>query len=247
MDFDIIGIIYIAIVVFFLIFGFARGLIRTVVSLFKGILCLVPAIFLSMPLAKLVAPTKAGNFFSEIYINKFFTADVYQQMINAENKNEVISECIGENTRMPGFINDYLAKVVGKIVTVGSADQSAAQAFAYALTLYTLAIIAFILIIIAVKIVISILKKVNDKINEKKVIGPINRLLGGLVSAVFGVFIVCLISYGLTFFAGLSTGLGEWVDKTMKIGEDTFTISKFVYNHNFIGYLITWIQSMFFN
>ena len=112
MDFDIIGIIYIAIVVFFLIIGFARGLIRTVVSLFKGILCLVPAIFLSMPLAKLVAPTKAGNFFSEIYINKFFTAEVYQQMINAENKNEVISQCIGENTRMPGFINDYLAKVV---------------------------------------------------------------------------------------------------------------------------------------
>ena len=247
MNFDIIGIIYIAIVVFFLILGYARGLIRTLVSLFKGVLCLVPAILFSMPLAKLVAPTKAGNFFSDIYINKFFTGEVYQKIINAENKNEIISECIGANTRMPAFINDFIAKVVGKIVTVGSADQTAAQAFAYALTLYTLAIIAFILIIVIVKILISILKKVNDKINEKKVIGPINRVLGAVISMVFGVFIVCVISYVLTFFAGLSSGLGEWLDKTMKIGEDTFTISKFVYNHNFIGYLVTWIQSAFFN
>ena len=247
MDFDIIGIVYIAIVVLFLILGYARGLIRTIVSLFKGILCFVPALIFSMPLAKLVAPTKAGTFFSDIYVNKFFTADVYQQIINADNKNEVISSCLEANTKLPSFINDYLAKLVGKIVTVGSGDQVAAQAFAYALTLYTLAIIAFLLIILVVKIIISLLKKINDKINEQKVIGPLNRFLGAIVSAAFGICIVCLLSYGLTFAAGLSSNLGEWVDKTMKIGEDTFTISKFIYEHNFIGELITWIQSMYFN
>lgn len=246
MNFDLIGIIYIAIVVLFFIIGYAKGLIRTLVSLFKGFLCLIPAFLLSMPVAKWVAPTKVGNFFSDIYINKFFTADVYQQIITQDNKDEVISSCIEANTKLPNFINDFLAKIVGKVVNVSTTDQKAAQVFAYVLTLYTLAVIAFIVIVILVKIVLALLKKINDAINKKKVIGTANRILGAVVNVVAGVFLVCVISYGLTFFAGLSTNFGAWLDKTTKIGEDTFTISKFVYNHNFIGYLVTWVQTKFF-
>ena len=243
MNFDLIGIIYIAIVLLFVIIGYANGLIKTIVKFFKGILSIIPAVFLSMPIAKALTPTKVGGFFSDIYINKFFTDPVYQQLINADNKDQVLSECIQANTKLPAFINDYLAKIVGKIVTVGSEEQEVAKVLAFALTLYTLSILAFIVITIIVRILLSLLKKINDAINKKPVIGKTNRILGAIFSLVVGVFLVCIISYGLTFFAGLNNNFSAWLDKTMKIGEDTFTLSKFIYNNNFIGYLITWIQS----
>ena len=246
MNFDLIGIIYIGIVLLFIIIGFARGLIRTLASMFKGIFAVILAVFLSMPVAKLVAPTKVGGFFSDIYENKFFTAEVYQQVINAENKDEVLSSCIEANTKLPQFINDYLAKIAGKAVDVGSGDQKVAEVLGYALALYTLTIIAFFLIIIVVRLLLRLLKRINDRINKKRVLGPINRLLGALFSLIIGVFFVCIISYALTFVAGLNQAFSDWLDKTMKIGEDTFTLSKFIYNHNFIGYVITWIQTGMF-
>ncbi len=246
MNFDLIGIIYIAIVLLFTLIGFGRGLIKTLVSLFKGLFCFILAIFLSMPVAKLVAPTKVGDFFSNIYINKFFTAEVYQQIINADNKDEVLASCIDANTKLPSFINEYLGKIAGKIVNVGSGDQKVAEVLGYALALYTLTIIAFFLIIIAVRILVSLLKRLSDKVNKKPVAGPINRLLGALINLVVGVFIVCLISYGLTFVAGLNAQFSDWFNTTMKAEEETFTISKFIYNHNFIGYVINWIQTGMF-
>lgn len=104
--------------------------------------------------------------------------------------------------------------------------------------------IGFIFVFVIGYILLIIVKIFAKKLNHVKVVGPINRILGG----VFGLFVafvdLSLISGGLVALSA-NADIYAYLDTLLGLSDDTvYSIGKVFYNNNFLEMLMGYYNSI---
>lgn len=224
----IIDVALIAVLVILSLIGLKKGLLKSVLSFFSWIVCLIIAIFT----AKYVAGWINGLYdFSNLIGNKISKSltnmnGFFAQAINtyeAGGKQALIGA-------IPSDINGMLAQLIKAVFTNTTVDMTSTDTIGsvvgVALGDICMLIISGILIFIVLKIVVALLSRLFDNIERTKILGGLNKLLGLALGAVKAVLVIVIFN---CILVGLS--LMPAVNKTITpIIQDNTKIERFVYN-----------------
>lgn len=199
----IIDVAIVALLIIFGIIGFKKGFLKSFISLFSWVVCIIVAIFT----CKYVASWLNGiyNFSGWIGdkianglngVNEIFT----QSVSSFASTDAIISE-LG-NVNMNGLLYQ-LVKVVfsnSNITDTSTVDGSISSYVGASLGHIIMLIISAILVFIILKIVIALLSRLFDNIARTKILGGLNKILGlalgllkaGCIIIIFNAILVAL-------------------------------------------------------
>lgn len=193
-------IIDVAVVLALVIFGcigFKKGLLKSVLSLFSWIVCLI----ISVWLAKYVANLINGIYdFSALFGNKISKSLIASNEFFGQSIN--VFEAGGKDSLIAAMPKDnkFIAQIAEIIFSNSNVDMSSSATIGSVLGLslghICMIVISGVLVFIVLKIVIGLLTKFINKIEQTKVLGGLNKLLGlalGLIKA----SVIILIINGL--------------------------------------------------
>ena len=243
MAFDIISIVYVAIIVLFALIGLKRGFFKTLVSFLKGIISFVVSIFLCEPLAKLLTNSTIGaNVVIKISDVLNSKGGLFTATITNENKEALLSQALNQ-IKVPNGLHDFLTSLV---VVPSEGSVTIGEALALSITYYVFIAITFLVLLILVRIAVKLISKMFKSLEQIPFVGILNKLLGTVLNAFIGLVIVCLISYAITCIIPLNNEVSTFLVETMRLeDQEVFTISKYFYENNFLLVIITAIQSLF--
>ena len=223
----IIDVVIIAILLVFAIIGLKKGFLKSVLSLFSWVVCLLIAIFT----AKYVA----------MWVNSMFDfagwmgGGIAQGL---EGMDAYFKTTIGDYadkaailaaipTAINGIIQSITKMALGGVdPTTLDPTTTLSNVVGSSIGFVCLTIICGILIFVILKIVIKLLSKLFDNISRTRVLGGLNRVLGVLLGLVKGAVMVFLIN-GLLVALSLIPTVNATV--TPIIQDHTY-VEKFVYN-----------------
>ncbi len=239
---DILSAIFLIIILIFLLVGTLNGFIKTLLIFSKGIVSYLIASLFSKPLAnlllKLPFTNSAKNGISNwiISINPSFGETIMP------NQSDKVYESM-KSLPLPNFITKALATNITS--SIPSEGITIANEVSYQILLLLFTILSFIILIVATRILLqlfsSIIKKFIDSLHGIKVIDRIFGIVLGLFLGICIVDLICICLTGIMNTPFLSSWGNALID-IMKLNEDNFTISKFMYEHN----LLLFIISLFF-
>ena len=204
---SVLGLIIDAVIlVLFLIFGFIgykKGLLKSVISLFNWIVCILIAVFI----AKYVA-----NWINGIYNFSGLIGGKIAKSLSAMNdffsKPINLYESVGKDAlikSIPKETNGLLTQLIKIIFTNTNVDMSSSETIASvlgeSLGYICMVVISGILVFIVLKIAVALLSKLFDKITQTKVLGGLNKILGlalGVIKATIIVFLFNGVLIALT-------------------------------------------------
>ncbi len=191
----IIDIILIAVLVIFGIIGYKKGLLRTVLSLFSWVVCVVVAVWL----AKYVASWINGIYDFSALIGRSISKsliksnDFFAQAVNvyeAGGKDALIA-AIPDN-------NKLLAQLIKVVFSNSKVDMSSTHSIGSvvgaSLGQICMVIISGILVFIILKIAVALLSKLFKKIEQTKVLGGLNKVLGMILGLLKGALIIAVVN-----------------------------------------------------
>ncbi len=225
----IIDVVIVAVLVIFSLIGLKKGFLKSVLSLFSWGICIVIA-FLT---AKYVAGWINGIYdFSELIGGKIATNlsktnEFFSQSINvyeSGGKAALISASNALN------INSLLKQVIKIIFSNTNVNMSSTATIGSVVGSsigdIVMIVIAGILVFIILKIAISLLMKLFKKIEDTKILGGLNKILGlcfGLVKATLIILVINLALVGLSLVPPINRLL------TPLIQDNTY-VEKVIYN-----------------
>lgn len=199
-----VGIIFLLSV----LIGYKRGFLKIVVSLVSTLLCIVLVIFISPSVSKWIQESTplretVQNKCVEWFIPDGETAEnVLQLELSRENERtliesadlpEVLQNMLWENNNGEAYaalgvetFGEYIGAYVAKVI---------ADVIAFLIT--------FIAVFIIIRVVLAMLKIV-DKI---PLVGGTNRLLGGVIGAGMGIFVVWILFIVITLLYNTPLGV----------------------------------------
>lgn len=223
----IIDVIIVAILVIFGIIGFNKGFLKSIISLFSWVVCLVVAIltakyvaswingiydFSSLIGGKIAESLSSSNEFFSRTIASFESVDQIIEGINGLELNGIVKQIV---------------KVVFSNTNVDLTSEETVGAIAgSSLGHIIMVVISAVLVFIVLKIIIAILSRLFDNIARTKILGGLNKVFGlifGVVKACCIVFILNCLLVGLSLIPAVNNTI------TPVIQDNTY-IEKFVYN-----------------
>ncbi len=228
-----VGIIFdvsiVLVLVLFSIIGLKKGFLKSILSLFNWSICLIIAILL----AKYVATWINGIYdFSSLIGNKITKDliklnDFFGQSIN-------VYESAGKTALIQASsdlkINSLLKQLIKVVFSTTKVDMTSTDTIGSivgdSLGHICFVIISGILVFIILMIALKLLSKLFKNIEQTKIIGGLNKILGlafGLIKAVLIVVMVNIVLVGLSLIPAVNKGL------TPLIQDNTY-VEKFVYN-----------------
>lgn len=240
---DYITIAYIVIALICIIAGISSGFFKVLLGLLKGVISLVAAFILTKPITTLIVDKTSvtNGFFEKIQTWILSKGDSFSAVVNAENFEESLSKGLTE-MNVPTFLHTFITKISSKYFNLDT-DIQLGECIAKAIVYLSAMAIIFIILLIIFRIIIGILKRIFAKINDIPILGGINRLLGAAVGLVFGILIIAVVSWGLTFIVAIPGNVSEFLTTQMKLGEDTFTLSKWFFEHNILKWAFELIMT----
>ena len=250
MKFDIISIVYIAIVAIMFLVGLKKGFMKVLINFIKGTVAILVAIVLSKPLAKLIIGTNLGTNFVNLLTDTFTNkGGIFIQTVTEATKTDVISQALTE-LKIPEVLNNIFLQLMDKLISaefIPAEGATVATVLGNVIAYYAILVVMFILLFVAARIVASLLNKILNSLIKIPLIGMLNSLAGGVINAAIGVVVVCLISYGISFLIPVNETLGTWLTNTMALNDDSVTsISKYLYQNNYIAKIIVYLQTLSF-
>lgn len=245
MTVDLVSIIYLVIIALSVFLGIKRGLFKTLTSLIKDILSFVLSVFLAKPVTMLLVNSNIGSKLSLKFETLLIEKNpIFETIITESNKDKLI-ELTLQQLNLPIKIVELFAKLLSNSIDLESVSEvTIASSIAPTITYYIFLVISFILIFIIVRLLVRLLNRLFKSFEQIPLIKVVNKLCGGLLGVVIGFLLVCLISYGLTFVIPLDLPISNWLINNMKLNEETFTISKYLYNENILLIIISYIQGL---
>lgn len=239
VEFDIMSIIFTAIILIAFIVGVVKGLIGAIISFLSSIGSVFFASLLSEPVGKLLYETS----FSRVVYNPIFSwvstqgEGMLNQTITPETKDEFLTQAF-DALNIPELFRGPLNEVISSFIPQDGANL--AEVLSESLTVYAMGAISFIVLTIVIFLLFFLLKKYAKKFNEIPVIGGFNRLLGGVVGIGIGITVCCIICFGVSFLSTYNVSFAIDLLTLMKIDDDSvWTLAKVIYNNNFILSLIS--------
>ncbi len=224
---DIILIILALIVVFL---GFRKGFMKKALGIVGIIAIVIFAILYAGQFADWLTnigmpPSKT------IYNNVYSKASV--TFPEGATGQEIFVQVFG------GFIGNVVYFLIGKpqLTTNQFAEFAATN-----MTHFVMTIIAFFVIVIGVLLIIGILKLIANLLRESKLIKVIDGILGAILSlAIFAVLVsVVLMIFRLVIEnqSSIDGGFLRWFCDDLHLDDNSFRITKALYNHNFVYNLV---------
>ena len=174
----IIDVLIVGALIIFGIIGFNKGFLKSLISLFSWIVCIIIAIFT----AKYVAGWINGvydfsGFIGEKIANGLIdTNEFFARAISEfENTQQIIDS-------LPSDLNGLLRQLIKVVFSNTSVDMTSTDSIASvvgsSLGHICMVIIAGILVFIVLKIVIALLSRLFDNIARTKILGGLNKVIG---------------------------------------------------------------------
>ena len=237
--FDYISMIFVAIIIVALIIGVIKGLFSSLLSLASTLGSILISCVLCGYVGKLFYASSMGEAFSSLAYNWISNTEIgmFTEVITPENKEILLKEAYGI-LKIPEVMHSLLNGIVAPLIPEGNVE-SIATILSKAFSEFACMIISFIIISVIFFIVFKLLSLIAKKLNKIPVLGPINRIFGGLLGFASGIMICFVVSYILSLF--LSTGIefGNVLSTWMGIGDEgKWTISKVFYEINLIPLII---------
>lgn len=175
---DIVGIL---IVLLFIIWGTRKGFMQAVFSLSSFVIALILAFLLSSPVSGLLEKSFIGD-----YVHK----STYEMLVN-EDVTETKTEEVASSLPLP--------KMMTKAITDEAEETalSVQKQLADSVATVTLNVLSAIIVFILVKLLVFLLSHLLDLISRLPVLRSANKLLGGMLGAVYGILVIYMI---LTLF-----------------------------------------------
>ncbi len=248
----IIDVVIIALLVIFGLIGFKKGFLKSILSLFSWIVCLVVAVLT----AKYVAGWINGIYdFSALIGDKIAKGlvksnEFFATSINTfANKDAVISA-------IPDGTNKLLTQLIKIVFSNTAVDwqstSSIGSIMGASLGHIVMIVIAGILVFVVLMIVVALLTKFLNKIASTKIIGGLNKILGLCLGVIKAGCIIVIIN-GVLIALSLVPTVNKMI--TPVIQDNTY-VEKFVYNQTdkYVGkYIIegdvidNWVDNLWEN
>lgn len=242
--FDLMSIIFIVIILLMGIIGYFKGFCSLLLSLAKGVLATFVASLLCNPLGSLIYSTGLGNTISNSVNSSLVEQnEIYLVEITSETETLIYDQYINDavNTmKVPGVLKGSIQDIIdnrdrleagesttlGKIIGDGVGD-------------FVCTTIAFLLLVLALFIVFSLLQRLFKNINIIPVVGPLNRVLGGLTGIVLAFLFIGFCCYIISFIISLQGDLSHKLSDLMGItpGAEKDTFARFCYDYNVLRWL----------
>lgn len=272
--FDWISLIYLAIVIFSVIWGVHKGFIHSFLSFFGAIIAFFIAYLIAKPLGTYLYnlngwgtglrdhisswfvergaghPIDAGNDVANAYIiTKYGSQNAMEWVVGQAQLNEevydgntVLSLALA-SLGIPGFLQGTVNNLVLSAVPE-TASENLAFYFGEAIASLMFVALAFIVIFILVSVIFLIVRILTKNLNKIKVVGPINRILGGVLGLAIGLFYVTLASAGLSALSGIQQ-VYEFLDSQLCLSDsNVYTVGKMFYNNNFLQILMGYFDNL---
>ncbi len=196
-----IDIVLIVILLIFVIVGMCKGFANSVLSFVGTVVAFILAIILCDDLLRAIQPT---NLYQSV---KAFFENIFPVDNNAS------TESLG--------LPDFLVKALQEL----GADIDLSTAVATVLTNAILGFCCFLVILLSIKIICFVLKKIFSVLTQLPIIGLVNRLLGGALGLINGIFIVSAVLFIFSIFPiSALDGLRNLINSS--------SITSFFYNNN---------------
>lgn len=237
IHFGIIDVVFIAILLITLIVGTCKGLVNFVLSSFKGVISLIAATLLCKPGAKIV-DLLFGKWISSELVAWINAVDpLFTTKLPGGDANTAIIENGLEHLKLPGFINNLIAKGLS-----GTTAETLGEALTAEISGYVMITISFVVICILSRIILFILRKAFKKlIKKRKTIKKVDKWFGAFAGIVLGVGVISIIAIVFSYFANspaLET-IANFLKEDMLLGDDNAkTFSKFIYDNNPLLYIL---------
>ena len=222
----IIDAVIVLLLVVFAVVGLKKGFLKSVISLFSWVVCIIIAVLL----AKYVAKCINGIYdFSALFGDKIAKSliksnDYFSLAINSFPTKESLIASIPTST------NKVLAQAIKMFFNKSNVDMTSTKSIGEAtgdgLGDIIMVIISAILIFIVLKIILALLNRFFERLTNIKIIGGLDKALGltfGLIKAALIIIALNLVLVGMS--------LVPMVNKTITpIIQDNTYVEKVVYN-----------------
>lgn len=229
----IFDIILLLIFVLAVVWGAYRGAVRTVL----GIVAFLLAGFMAVKIGVYLAPEIYDRFFSEsiasaIQDNLPSATDAVSSANQAEAALNALPESIRNLAAAAGIDLNIIQAQLSSYQYSGSDIAQSIEGSVIAPLVTTvckvlIAIIAFILIYIILRLLICLI----DRFFDLPVLGTVNRVLGGVLGAVKGVFLVAILGFLVIILVGMFCAADSSVAQT--VGDSR--LLEFINRYNPIG------------
>lgn len=211
----ILDIILVLVLVGFVIFGVYKGFLSSVLSICNFFVSFVLASLMAAPVAKILIKIKPlSRGITEFISNKLIEASYYMAEPLAEAT--TASAALNNATGLGGFLKFLLKIFAGNGIIMK--DATPAQYFSAYLGNFCITLIALLFVFIIIRVLIGILSKIIIKITSNKVVGAVNKILGGVFGAIKGFILTAVVFLTISFITMI-----PFVGKTVeaKINETT--------------------------
>ena len=227
------GIIDIVMVVLFLIFaiiGYKKGFATKIISLLSFIIVIILAFLFAGQLAKQFQSW--GIMYPGIYNNIYANAEAKISSISGDTVNAKVATLLG----WPQFMADLVVKALGGDSLASMSNAELATAVAGKVTTWIMNVICFFIIVIGVFIILGIVKAIITGLKKNAGFRVIDGIFGIVLYEVILAAIVCVIFFILNFayYDNWNEGLTNWLKVDMQLDNDSFRVSKVIFEGNFL-------------
>lgn len=168
---------------------------------------------------------------------------VFPSMLSAYAGKSLLDVALA-SVSLPSFIVGYVVSFVTAAVPASDPTLPLSEYLASSAAHLTFTAIAFVVLFVVFYIFVIVLKHFAKKLNNVKVVGPVNRILGGVIGLVIGVFDVVMISALLTALSGIEP-FYNFLDSVLHLSDGSvYTVGKMIYESNFLGVLLGYYNSI---
>ncbi len=244
--FDVFSIVFLILMIIFVIIGIFKGFLSLALGLAKGLIATLLASLLCNPVGGLLAKTGIGTGITGS-INNFLVekSDYFEMTISTEvEKQEFLDKGVGDALNKAGFpdiIKEPVANIISEKVNIPLNEKPIGIVIGEAIARYVCVIIAFIVLILVFSIVLWIVQRLFKNANKIPVFGTVNRVLGGIFGLGLALFIIGIVCYVVAIIISLPGEFPQSIAQTFKLAEgqeNEWSIAKFCYKYNIIGWII---------
>lgn len=239
---DWVSIIFIATIIIFMIIGIIKGFVRSIIDMVGELIILVLSVVLIKPINLIVEKLDIFiNLKNTIYSNLLSINHLFGESFNKNNPEE-ISKALKE-LNIPELLNSLLTKQIINLIP-NEANFILGEILSSLLLKTGITIICFIILYLTLKILLIFIKRISNKIIKSiKPIKRIDKLLGAALGIFIGILVTNLLCLAITTIISvpLFDNINNLIINEMCLNNDTFTLSKFIYEHNLLLFLITLI------
>jgi uncharacterized membrane protein required for colicin V production len=227
----IIDVVIILAVIIFALLGWKNGFLVKIIELASGLFGLLASFILARPFAAVLTPwigepinVKIGEYLS-------------QSPLFAATLNEANVRTAFAGMSLPQFMVDWIVESIN----FDTLTTSIIDAIQPTILSLAMVVISFIVLFFGSMIAFFILKLLAKGITKIPVIREIDKVLGvlfGIVKIAAVVYILLFVLALLLTIPSINNLIGGFLAIDMKLGEEEFRISKWLYDNNILKQVI---------